>query len=189
MSLPEETVLLLSAYADGELEDDERIGAEALLRESHEARAFVASLALLGQAVRAADSVDAPAPVDLTDTIMAAVARLPEATASDPAAPAQVRSLSAERAKRARRSQLVLAVGALAVAAAGLFTLRSRGLLPHGGEVAQTSPSALSPPTEKGVEVRDIDSDEKSQVSVFYLPAGVNMASSVVVWIDEKGAP
>jgi hypothetical protein len=81
-------------------------------------------------------------------------------------------------------------VGALALAAASLFYARARSEAPHVGPVALATPSAIEPVgAEQGVEVRAIDSDETSQVSVFYLPAGVNMSSSVVVWIDDKGAP
>ncbi|HRG99704.1 MAG TPA: hypothetical protein PLR99_25835 [Polyangiaceae bacterium] len=194
MSLSHEQYLLLSALADGELGDDEHEAAVALLAESADARTFTESLALLGQAVQAAGALEPAPSVELVDAIMA---RLPteaaagETLASPPAAQAApVRSLAEARARRARASQFAVAVGALAIAAASLFYARARHEAPSVGPVALATPSAVEPVgAEKGVEVRAIDSDETSQVSVFYLPAGANMSSSVVVWIDDKGAP
>jgi len=149
---------------------------------------------LPGQAVQAAGALEPAPSVELVDAIMA---RLPteaaagETLASPPAAQAApVRSLAEARARRARASQFAVAVGALAIAAASLFYARARHEAPSVGPVALATPSAVEPVgAEKGVEVRAIDSDETSQVSVFYLPAGANMSSSVVVWIDDKGAP
>lgn len=188
MSLSHEDLLLLSALADGELEEGEDEAALALLARSPEARAFTESLAVLGHAVQAANALQPAPAIDLADAIMA---RLPtEAAPSEaPAASAPVRSLSEARARRARTSQVAVAVGALALAAATFFYARARHEAPVG-PVALATPSAVEPAgAEKGVEVRAIDSDETSQVSVFYLPAGANMSSSVVVWIDDKGAP
>lgn len=195
MSLSHEDLLLLSALADGELEEGEDEAALALLARSPEARAFTESLAVLGHAVQAANALQPAPAIDLADAIMArlpteaAPSEAPAAQLSAPAASAPVRSLSEARARRARTSQVAVAVGALALAAATFFYARARHEAPVG-PVALATPSAVEPAgAEKGVEVRAIDSDETSQVSVFYLPAGANMSSSVVVWIDDKGAP
>ncbi len=195
MSLSHEDYLLLSALADGELGEGEHEAALALLARSPEARAFTESLAVLGHAVVAADALRPAPSIDLAVGIMARLpAALPaatEASASEAPAPgAPVRSLSEARARRARTSQVAVAVGALALAAATFFYARARHEAPAVGPVALATPSAVEPAgAEKGVEVRAIDSDETSQVSVFYLPAGANVSSSVVVWIDDKGAP
>lgn len=191
MSLTHEHYLLLSALADDELSGDERTDALCLLEESPKARAFVASLSVLGHAVHGAAALGATPQVDLADAIMAQIAaETPAASATPAATPATPLSLSEARARRAQASRVAAAIGALALAAAGLFYVRAHHAETAVGPVARVTPSSAEPAdAEKGVEVRVIDSDETSQVSVFYLPAGANMASSVVVWIDDKGAP
>jgi len=185
MSLPFESLLTLQAYADGELEGTEQSAAQKLLEESEEARAFVESLGVLGVASRAAHALCTPLEIDVVSAVMA---RIEAETAPVVTDGAHVTSLAAERSKRARKSQAVVILGALALAAAGILYLRGhREVEGPKPELAQvTAPDKAS---EKGVEVHDIDSNQ-SQVSVFYLPAsGGNTASSVVVWIDDKGAP
>jgi hypothetical protein len=173
------TLLMLQAYADGELDGDELVEAEQLLRESAHARAFVESLGVLTHAARAAVALDPIPDVDLTDAIFAKIEAAPPV--ARPAAAAS--SLAAARDRRAKRSQMVVVVGALAMAAAGILFLRGRSAEPGKAEMAQAG-------QDRGVEVSSIDSNDDSNVSVFYLPAsGGNAASSVVVWIDDKGAP
>ncbi len=204
MSLPYQSLLTLQAYADGELEGAERDDAEKLLQESEQARHFVESLGVLGHGVRAADALDAHAFPDMVPSVMRAVdaeASIAEAIhgrgskvhAPEPTRPpAQVTSLAAQREKRAQRSQIVVMIGALALAAAGILYVRGRheADAEHAAAQAKHGPVVPQNEAEKGVEVHDIDSNSQSQVSVFYLPAsGKNAASSVVVWIDDKGAP
>ncbi len=183
MSLPFESLLTLQAYADGELEGTEQSAAQKLLEESEEARAFVESLGVLGVASRAAHALGSPVEVDVVSAVMARIE-------AETAPVVTVTSLAAERSKRARKSQAVVLLGALALAAAGILYVRGhREVEGPKAELAQTTP-APDKAAEKGVEVHDIDSNGQSQVSVFYLPAsGGNTASSVVVWIDDKGAP
>jgi hypothetical protein len=205
MSLPFESLLTLQAYADGELEGTEQAAAEKLLEESEEARAFVESLGVLGIASRAAYALEAEAAPEI-DVVSAVMARIEADTAPVVSDGARVTSLAAERSKRARTSQAVVIIGALALAAAGILYVRGHHEAERQAErqaegqaerqaegpkpeLAQTTPAA-DKAAEKGVEVHDIDSNGQSQVSVFYLPAsGGNTASSVVVWIDDKGAP
>lgn len=211
MSLPDDTMLTLQAYADGELEGSELEAAETLLGENEEARAFVESIGILGHGIDAAYALDRLPTVDLTEAILRKVESAERETEPDvsrdisvsrpgvpmPGAPrksSEVTSLALAREKRAQRSQIAMVVGALAMAAAGIVYFRGQ----HENnkpEVAAVSPESAGQPSsaaagERGVEVHDIDSSEKNQVSVFYLPAsGGNAASSVVVWIDDKGAP
>jgi len=178
MSLPMTTLLMLQAYADGELDGDELAEAERVLDESAHAREFVSSLGVLTHAARAAVALEPLPEVDLADAIFAKIDAEPSARA-----PSAVSSLAAARDRRAKRSQMVVVVGALAMAAAGILFLRGRNAEPGKAEVAQAG-------QDRGVEVSSIDSNDDSNVSVFYLPAsGGNAASSVVVWIDDKGAP
>lgn len=187
MSLPFESLLTLQAYADGELEGTEQSAAQKLLEESEEARAFVESLGVLGVASRAAHALGAPLEVDVVSAVMARIEAETSPVVTDGV---RVTSLAAERSKRARKSQAVVLLGALAFAAAGILYVRGhREVEGPKPSLAQTTP-APDHASEKGVEVHDIDSNGQSQVSVFYLPAsGGNTASSVVVWIDDKGAP
>lgn len=211
MSLPDDTMLTLQAYADGELEGPELEAAESLLRENDEARAFVESIGILGHGIDAAYALEPLPLVDLTDAILRKVEAAERETEPDvgrdisvsrpgvpvpgvPRKSSEVTSLALAREKRAQRSQIALVVGALAMAAAGIVYFRGQheSQKPEVASVAaeSTSPGAAASAGERGVEVHDIDSSEKNQVSVFYLPAsGGNAASSVVVWIDDKGAP
>jgi len=185
MSLPGSELLTLQAYADGELEGPELAAAEKLVAESAEARAFVESLAVLGYGVRAAHALEELPAIDVTSAVMESLDEVPSAAKTARPA-ASVTSLAAQRERRAQKSQVVVAIGALALAAAGILYLRGRGDEPHKAEVAQ----ADTKPAASGVEVSNIESSNDKNVSVFYLPAsGGNAASSVVVWIDEKGAP
>lgn len=187
MSLPGSELLNLQAFADGELDGDELAAAEKLVAENDDARAFVESLVVLGHGVRAAEDTVAMPSIDLADAIMAKIDDAPAAAAPSVRPAAAVTSLAAQRERRAQKSQVVVAIGALALAAAGILYLRGRGADDTAKpEVAQVTPS----PSASGVEVSDIESNDDKNVSVFYLPAsGGNAASSVVVWIDEKGAP
>ena len=206
MSLPDDTMLTLQAYADGELEGPELEAAEMLLRENDEARAFVESIGILGHGIDAAYALEPLPTVDLTDAILRKVEAAERETEPDvgrdisvsrpgvpmpgvPRKSSEVTSLALAREKRAQRSQIALVVGALAMAAAGIVYFRGQHETSKP-EVASVAPESAAAAGERGVEVHDIDSSEKNQVSVFYLPAsGGNAASSVVVWIDDKGAP
>lgn len=195
MSLPFESLLTLQAYADGELEGTEREAAEDLVRSDDRARAFVESLSVLGHATRAAQSLEPLPHIDVVEAVMRevdvrevapSIERLKPTNSPAP----QVSNLAFERERRAQRSQVAVMIGALAIAAAGILYVRGRHEAETSKPVAQAIQSTPGVASEKGVEVNDIDSNGKSQVSVFYLPAsGVNAASSVVVWIDDKGAP
>ncbi len=183
MSLPGSDFLILQAYADGELEGTELAAAEKLVAENADARAFVESLVVLGYGVRAAHELEPLPAIDLTSAVMGKLEAEPVAQVR-PAA--SVTSLAAQRERRAQKSQVVVMIGALALAAAGILYLRGRGEETPKPEVASVVPT----PSASGVEVSNIDSSGDKNVSVFYLPAsGGNAASSVVVWIDEKGAP
>ena len=188
MSLHEETMLLLMAYADGELDDAERARAELLLGESEDARLFVKNLGVLGEAITAAEEQRA-ARLSVDSVADEVLARIAAETA--PADGAKVVRLDERRAPS--RVKAATMVAAVLVLAAG-WALAIRTLSDAGPSAEAPAPSA--PPLAvaaadedpSGVEVENVESDE-SAVSLFYLPAvagaRLNAASSVVVWITD----
>jgi hypothetical protein len=130
MSLAREDLLLLMAYADGELDEPsafaERARAEALIAKSDEARAiagdFSAASASTGDWVREAAAASphqaAIASFDIADAVMQEIASHPHTHAAAPI------DLAARRRQRAARTTGILAT--LAVAAAALFVVHAR---------------------------------------------------------------
>ena len=115
--------------------------------------------------------------------------------------PAKILDLRAEREKRLKLGAAVVAI--VALAAGIVLTTR------HANEqapVAKGTPQDVAPPPKgtappptapvaphdevaaaAGVDVEQVDSNR--DVQVYYLPSSVRAnASSVVVWIDDKGA-
>jgi len=199
MSLPEETMMDLMAYADDELEGDDLARVEALVQSNDEARRVVEAMSGLGDRVR--EGIDsrwlethaAPIAVAVMTKLEAeptVVKRRPLGDGSG-----NVRSLQ-------RRHVVGVTVGVLAMAAAAMLVLRSNQEVEHpvaqGGGRA-TTPAEIAPPfgSEKsgttavaqasppnqgtqpvqngqsgtsGVDVEQVESPSH-QVSVFYLPA------------------
>lgn len=204
MSLSQENMIDLMAYADGELEGTDLARVEALLEKNEEARDVVASLqegAVSSWLVRSQEerAVDSGA-----DGIAAAVM----AKVATP----NVVSLDDARAKRSMRVRVIAAGVAVAALAAGV-------MLYARADRAGDAPLAKLPPVEtgapaplvippapsqeekgiavaeqpaSGVEVNGVESPS-NEVSVFYLPAAKGLkpeigAASVVIWIgDDKG--
>ena len=198
MSAPSDRMLKLMAYADGELEGDERLEIEELVAKDAEAADIVTQMGSLGDFVRLGhEDVLAPrlAKIDLSDAIMAAVAR-EEQTESKPAATSNVASLEAARARK--RKIGTVAVAALALAASVFFMIRQNESQKAEAPIAHAptrAPAAAPPTTEApvvtasmgtGIEVDPVESPGHS-VSVFYLPSESELSTSVVVWVDETG--
>lgn len=177
----------LMAYADGELEGDERLEVEKLIATDVDAARFVRELGTLGDYVRMGHE-DAVAPaiakVDLTSAIMDAVAK--EKIAPHAAAPVtNVSSLDAARARRRKIGAAVVA--ALALAASVFVMTRQKTEAPLAKAPATAEPPAVVAATGgAGVEVEAVESKGHS-VSVFYLPSANELSTSVVVWVDETG--
>ncbi len=177
----------LMAYADGELEGDERLEVEKLIATDAEAARFVRELGTLGDYMRLGYE-DAVAPdlakVDLTGAIMDAVAE-EKIEPHRPVAADNVRSLDAQRA---RRRTIVVTVAAITALAASIFMLmRPKEEAPLAKAPAAPEPSAVVASTGgAGVEVEAVESPGHS-VSVFYLPSANELSTSVVVWVDETG--
>lgn len=177
MSLPQDTMLQLMAFADGELEGDEQARIEALLEQSSEARQVVDAIrspvvgAWLGDEMgRRAGAADG-----IADAVMAAIER----EKAEPAGGGQVVRL-AERGRGAKtRVQVVggALVAALALAAGVAIYVSSVG---PGKDTAKTpvasvgipSVDVVAPPTavaqrpSQGVEVNEVDSPSRG-FSVF----------------------
>jgi anti-sigma factor RsiW len=204
MSLPQETMLQLMAFADGELEGDEHDRIEALLAQSREARQVVEAIRspALGQWLN--DEMDARtgAASGIADAVMAEIEK------AEPVGGGKVVRLS-ESGGRRGRVQVVggALVAALALAAGVAIYVSSVNPgtdvtktpvasvgVPSVDVVAPPSPMAQRP--SQGVEVNEVDSPSRG-FSVFEIPVGGGAAgaanaagpSSVVIMIeDDPGA-
>jgi anti-sigma factor RsiW len=202
MSAASERMLKLMAYADGELEGDERLEVEELLATDSDAASIVAQMGSLGEFVRLGHE-DAVAPriakIDLTDAIMAAVAN--EKTEQAGAKPGASNVASFDAARARRRKIGTVTVAALALAASLFFVIRqnqqAEAPIAHvpakPAKVEAVTPAATEAPpagalasTGPGVEVDAVESPGHS-VSVFYLPSESELSTSVLVWVDETG--
>lgn len=183
MTAPSERIMKLMAYADGELEGDERTEVEKMIASDGEAARIVAQMTSLGDFVRVGyEDAQAKrvASVDFTSDIMAAV----EKEKID-GPPPRVKVASLDAARTRRRTAVAVAVGVLALAASIAVVMRQKEEAP----IAQGpgNPSApVNASVSGGVEVEAVESPGQS-VSVFYLPTGNELSTSVVVWVDETG--
>ena len=174
-SLSQEQMLEVMAYADGELEGDDKDRIEKLIADDPEAKELFASIGALGQGVRGCLDYEA---VDVRDAVMGKL---------------RPNEHDKMRLRRVARTRFAIAgASVLAVAAAVMLLVRQ-----NGGKtpVAQTegtgAETALASASTNGVQVDFVDTP--SAVSVFYVPAestsgaeeATQTAPSVVVWVDE----
>lgn len=189
MKLDSESMMLLMALADGELEGDDRVRAESLVSSSEDARTFLNELQGLGGAVRVAAE---PAPVaryDVADDVMAKLGILSGAPTADRAPVIPLKKPSPRKSAGGRVGLVV--AGAFALAASVAIMNRPKSLDVADGTVAPlrggpggSASSGQSVVATTGVEVDRVESDTH-QVSVFYVPSG-NDSPSVVIWIDDS---
>jgi anti-sigma factor RsiW len=183
MSLSRETMMDLMAFADGELEGEDRARVEQLVAENSEARSVV-------------DAMRSPAIGEWLEGEMAE-----RTAAADGIAGAVMAKLPARAPSRGRSPVAVISIGAaLALAAGVALILRSQGETTETHvPVAsvempsidmQPPPVAAQRPTQ-GVEVDEVDSPR--DISVFEIPlagaaaANANGPSSVVIMIEDEG--
>jgi hypothetical protein len=204
MSLSSENMLVLMAYADGELEGDDRTAAERLLASDADAVRFVEQVGGLGDLVQLGHddrSGKAIAAFDIADAVMTRTALTTEVKPAA-ARSAEVTSLAAARERRAAgapnrpASRLKVGAGIAAVLAlaASVFVFAQRPTAEAPMAKAPSAPAVQAPgeapraPTAAGtgVEVSTVNSPGNS-VSVFYLPSANELSTSVVVWVDETG--
>jgi hypothetical protein len=204
MSLSQETLLELMAFADGEIEGAERARLEQLVAESDEARRVVEAMRSPAIPTWLAHEMNerAQGADGIADAVMAKLA------ASEPQG---VVRLADVRGRRASRVQIAAATltAALALAAGISLYLRSdrdsnavRAPVASVGtpsvdvQLPPTPPAVLAQRPSQGVEVDEVDSPSHG-ISVFEIPvapgptAAANAAgpSSVVIMIeDDQGA-
>jgi anti-sigma factor RsiW len=202
MSLSSENMMKLMAYADGELEGDERLEAEKLLATDPDSVRFVQQLGGLGELVElgyAAGPGKAVAKFDIADSVM---------TLAKPAVQgAKVSSLAAARQKKnGSGAKVGVAIVAVLALAASVFLVaqhrNDETPMAKGPAVRETAQTAVQPApattvasvasgttggsSGAGVDVSTVNSPGSS-VSVFYLPTANELSTSVVVWVDETG--
>jgi len=178
MSLSQEQMLDVMAFADDELEGDDRDRVAKLVEGDDEAAELLASLRAIGEGVRSAVDLGRR-DVDVRDVVMAKI------TPND---------LDKARIKRTARTRMVV-VGASLVALAAAVLLYVR----HTSQTVATNPPKAAPSADTvlassratGVQVDFVDSEMPA--SVFFVPADsastngakTERPSSVVVWIDD----
>jgi len=184
MSLSQQQMLDVMAYADGELGGDDEARVRALLDESADAKELYASLQAIGDGVRrAAEPIDSD--VDVADAVMRRI---------------QPNDLDKARIRRTNRVRMgVVAASLVAIAAGVAFYVRQNGAGPQATNyptsssilpTAGSDTNALASLHTTGVEVDSVDTPES--VSVFYVPAddpdpaAKGGGSTLVVWVDDK---
>jgi len=185
MSLDSESMMLLMAFADGELEGDERVRAEALISASEEAKTFVENLRGLGGAVRVIAEPPATHRYDVAENVMAKLGALSGAPTMERAAVVALPS----KPKRSVGRVGVAIAGAFALAASVALMTRPKPIEETGGSIAArtSAPSASAEAVASataGVEVERVESPTHP-FSVFYVPSA-NESPSVVIWIDDS---
>jgi anti-sigma factor RsiW len=203
MSLGQETVLDLMAYADGELDGDARKRVEELVASSEEAARMVDEFRTLTACIQISEkSRRVPKSVDrIVDSVMERLPAAPAPVVNEP------KVLKFKRAAAAGAVSLVLAM-----AAGWLMFFRTvpAPTTPVATIQAPTSPTspaseqqaAAPPPTAPdpqqatasaenadptggGVDLEQVESPSH-EVNIFYVPAvAAANASSVVVWIGD----
>lgn len=204
MTLSSENMRKLMAYADGELEGPEstaeRKEAEKLLAGDPDSARFVENITGLGNIIamgHGARSGNAIAKFDVADAVMASVkAEKPASNVVSLVSRPPARARSEKSEKKGRGLQVAGGFAAVLALAASVFLFaqhRTEETPMAKAPITQPSPGHASPssdssePVGAGVDVRTLNSPGNS-VSVFYLPTTANeMASSLVVWVDETG--
>lgn len=205
MSLSSENMRKLMAYADGELEGPEsaaeRKEAEKLLAGDPDSARFVENITGLGNIIamgHGARSGTAIAKFDVADAVMQSIkAEKPASNVVSLASRPSAREKNEKSEKKGRGLQVAGGLAAVLALAASVFLFAEHraeetpmakapvARPQHPGQGPQTPDT--SEPVGAGVDVRTLNSPGNS-VSVFYLPTTANeMASSLVVWVDETG--
>jgi hypothetical protein len=198
VSLTQDAMMKLMAYADGEAEGADLVEVERLLAKEPDAASFVEQIAGLGAVVKTAHAArrdEALAGFDVLDAVMAKV----KETTPDPAEPAKagaakprVASLDDARARR-RRVTIAAGVAAALALAASVFLFGKPEEQPMA-QAPRVAPAAVEPaPTEMSamaasvpaIVVEPIESPGQS-VKVIYGPGKNEMSTSVIIWVDEE---
>jgi hypothetical protein len=179
MSLDEQQMLDVMAYADGELEGEERERVAKMIADEKDAAELFASIGAIGDGVRS--SFDVPK-IDVGDAVMREI---------------KPNDLDKARIKRTARARMtVVGASLLAIAAAVAFYMHQQAKETTGQNTPPTpsSQTVLASSSATGVEVDFVDTP--TPVSVFYVPAEkttmgaegktTDTPPSVVVWVDDN---
>jgi negative regulator of sigma E activity len=185
------TLEKLMAYADGELEGDERSQIEALVQSNPEAARVLEELSVLGECIRiVAETHPVALPEGIADAVIARI----HADAA-PAAGASGRVI--ELAARRRRTYALVA-GLVAAAAAVVFVARVSNdepvaQSPHAvpTAAAPAAPLPIRPAPSAALALAPSASAESEtpgapSVSVILVPREGETASSIVIWLGEE---
>ena len=207
MSLSSENMLKLMAYADGELEGDERSEAEKLLATDPDSVRFVEQLGGLGELVELGYAEGAAGKAVAKFDIADAVMTLGEARRSGGEGQLSRSSAGEEREEEGagerrrrqgrRRDRRRARPGGLGLPGhpapqrrdahgEGPGRPRKRGAAAPATTVASVANGTTGGSSGAGVDVSTVNSPGNS-VSVFYLPTANELSTSVVVWVDETG--
>lgn len=205
MSLSRDQVLRLMAYADGELDEEDRAGVEALLASNDEARCVVAAMegSAIGEWVRTAQEERAVAALEklggadsIADSVLAKI-ETPQQVVVDFAS---ARARQQKQAGSRRTGAIVVGVLALAAGVA-LYIASERSKNPGVSvPVAVTNPPTQQAPTPQaptaptsteqpsvtppaavaGAEQPPVEIEsDSSDVSVYYVPTSPGAAANV----------
>jgi anti-sigma factor RsiW len=182
MSLDEQQMLDVMAYADGELDGEESDRVAKMIDADEEAAELFVSLRAIGDGVR--NSFDVPK-IDMRDAVMRGI---------------KPNDLDKARIKRTARARMtVVGASLLAIAAAVAFYMReqSKETGAQNTSPAGSAQTVLASSSATGVEVDFVDTP--TPVSVFYVPAEkttmgaegktTETPDSVVVWVDDTENP
>jgi hypothetical protein len=204
MSLPQETMLQLMAFADGELEGEDRARIEALVAQSGEARQVVEAMrspvigTWLGQEMDARGA----AADGIADAVMDSLVKAEPAGGGGGGV---VRLAERSSGRKGARVQVVAGVVVATLALAAGVTLYVSSM-DQGTERAKAPVASVETPSvdiqappapatavaqgpSQGVEVDEVDSPSRG-FAVFEIPVGTGAAkaagpSSVVIMIDD----
>jgi hypothetical protein len=199
MSLPQETMLQLMAFADGELEGEEQARIETLVAQSTEARQVVDALRspVLGAWLNEEMNARAVAADGIADAVMASLGK------AEPAGKGREGEVVRLADRGGRKVVVGAVVAALALAAGVALYVGSVGSGPDAAKApvasvgvpsvdVQPPPAAVAQRPSQGVEVDEVDSPARG-FSLFEIPVGGSPAgaanaagpSSVVIMIDD----
>jgi hypothetical protein len=204
MSLPQETMLQLMAFADGELEGEDRARIEALVAQSGEARQVVEAMRspVIGTWLGQEMDARGVAADGIADAVMDS---LVEAEPAAGGGGGVVRLAERSRGRKGARVQVVAGVVVVTLALAAGVTLYVSSM-DQGTERAKAPVASVETPSvdiqappapatavaqgpSQGVEVDEVDSPSRG-FAVFEIPVGTGAAkaagpSSVVIMIDD----
>jgi anti-sigma factor RsiW len=198
MSLGQETVLDLMAYADGELDGDARKRVEELIASNEEAARMVDEFRTLTTCLQISEKARrVPKSVDrIVDSVMERLPAAPAPVVNEP------KVLKFKRAATAGAVSLVIAMAAgwlmffrtppapapVAVQTPQATAAEQGAAAPPPSAPAPTDPQPATASAEDqggGVDLEQVESPSH-EVNIFYVPAvAAANASSVVVWIGD----